>query len=307
MIRSLQLTDVPALLLFLSKAPRNEARARDRLGSKGIELLAAASILKGCLISVDKQHSFVCVNGGFIRGLVCLRRGQGPSAWFIERLLLEPGCEEICLDLLERVGCAGDKIKAERVFLRLDSSSPAVDMAKQAGFNHYLTEMLYRLDEIHQSAPPDPSRPVGMLRPKSSADEHALFRLYSTAAPLQVRSAEGMTLQEWAHSRDKDAHRELVQENAGEISAWLRIRYSGASGQFEIFAAPGSGDLTSLVDYTLTVLKTRRPVYCLVPEYQQQLRRIIEERGFYQAGSYSCLSKQLAVRVHEPRWVPLRA
>src|SRR3972149_674434 len=188
MIRSLQLTDVPALLLFLSKAPRNEARTRDRLSSKGIELLAAASILKGCLISVDKQHSFVCVR---------------------------------------------DKSKAERVFLRLDSSSPAVDMAKQAGFNHYLTELLYRLDEIHQSATPDPSRPVGMLRPKASADEHALFRLYSAAAPLQVRSAEGMTFQEGTDSRDKDAHRELVQENAGEISAWLRIRYSGASGQFE--------------------------------------------------------------------------
>lgn len=304
MIRSLQLTDIPALLLFLSKAPRNEARTRDRLSSKGIELLAAVPLLKGCLVSVDKQHSFVCVRGGFIQGLVCLRRGQGPSAWFIERLLLEPGCEESCLDLLERVGYAGDKIEAERVFLRLDSSSPTVDMAKQAGFNHYLTELLYRLDEIHQSAPPDP---LPALRPKSSADEHALFRLYSTAAPLRVRSAEGMTLQEWTDSRDKDAHREMVQENAGEISAWLRIRYSGASGQFEIFATPGSGDLASLVDYTLTVLKTRRPVYCLVPEYQQQLRRILEERGFYQAGAYSCFSKQLAVRVHEPQLVPLRA
>ncbi|OGO00322.1 MAG: hypothetical protein A2Y59_03650 [Chloroflexi bacterium RBG_13_52_14] len=116
-----------------------------------------------------------------------------------------------------------------------------------------------------------------------------------------------MTLQEWTHSREKDAHRELVQENAGEISAWLRIRYGGASGQFEIFAAPGLGDLGRLVDYALAVLKTRRPVYCLVPEYQQQLRRILEERSFYQAGAYSCLSKQLAVRVHESRLVPSRA
>jgi hypothetical protein len=177
-------------------------------------------------------------------------------------------------------------------------------MAKQAGFNNYLTELLYRLDEIHQSAPPDP---LPVLRPKASADEHALFRLYSASAPLQVRSAEGMTLQEWTHSREKDAHRELVQENVGEVTAWLRIRYGGASGQFEIFAAPESGDLGRLVDYALTVLKTRRPVYCLVPEYQQQLRRVLEERSFYQAGSYSCFSKQLAVRVHEPRWVPLRA
>src|SRR4030042_6804253 len=135
MIRSLQLTDVPALLLFLSKAPRNEARTRDRLSSKGIELLASVSILKGCLISVDKQHSFVCVRGGFIQGLVCLRSGQGPSAWFIEHLLLEPGCEENCIDLLDRVGYAGAKIKGEGGFFRLTSSSSAGDMGKQAGFN----------------------------------------------------------------------------------------------------------------------------------------------------------------------------
>jgi hypothetical protein len=304
MIRSLQLTDIPALLLFLSKAPRNEARTRDRLSSKGIEPLAAVSILQGCLISVDKQHSFVCVRGGFIQGLLCLRRGQGTSAWFIERLMLEPEQNKSCIDLLERVGYAGDIIKAERVFLRLDSSSPTVDVARQAGFNHYLTEHLYRLDEINKPAPPEP---LPVLRSKLSADEHALFRLYSASAPLQVRSAEGMTLQEWSDSRDKEAHRELVQENAGEISAWLRIRYSGASGRFEIFATPTSDDLPSLVDYALTVLKTRRPVYCLVPEYQQQLKRILEERGFYQAGAYACLSKQLAVRVHEPRLVPLRA
>lgn len=304
MIRSLQLTDVPALLLFLGKVPKNEARARDRLSSRGIELLAAVSILKGCLVSVDKQHSFVCVSGGFIQGLVCLRRGQGPSAWFIERLLLEPAREESCIDLLERVGYAGDKIKAERVFLRLDSSSPAVDVAKQAGFNNYLTELLYRLDDIHQSAPPDP---LPALRPKSSSDEHALFRLFSASAPLQVRSAEGMTLQEWGHSRDRDANNELVQENAGEITAWLRLRYEGSSGQFEILAVPEINDLESLVDYALTVLKPRRPVYCLVPEYQQQLKLILEERGFYQAGSYACFSKQLAVRVHEPQLVPLRA
>jgi hypothetical protein len=46
--------------------------------------------------------------------------------------LLAPGKEKVCVDLLERLGFAGDKLKAERVFLRLDSSSPVADMAKQA-------------------------------------------------------------------------------------------------------------------------------------------------------------------------------
>jgi len=304
MIRSLHLTDIAVLLLFLGKSPANEARMRDRLTSKEIELLAAAPLLRGCLISDDKQCSFICVHRGVIQGLVSLRRCRGPSAWMVERLLLSPGHEELCIDLLERIGFAGDKIKAERLCLRLDSSSPVVDMAKQAGFNHYLTEYLYCLEEGRQTEPPE--SPL-ILRPKSSADEHGLFRLYSAAAPHQVRCAEGMTLQEWSQSRDKDATRELVLEKGGEISAWLRIRLGRTAGRFEIVTELGAEELGQLVNYSLAALTGRHPICCLVPEFQEQLRRIIEEQGFSKVASYSCLSKQLAVRVHEPQLVPLRA
>jgi len=304
MIRYLHLTDVAVLLLFLGKSPVNEARMREKLTSREVELLAAAPLLRGCLISDDKQCSFVCVHRGFIQALVSLRRCRGPGAWVIERLLLSPGREGVCNDLLERTGFAGDKIKAERLFLRLDSFSPAVDMAKQAGFNHYLTEYLYYLEEARQT---EPTESRLFLRPKSGADEHGLFRLYSAAAPHQVRCAEGMTLQEWSQSRDKDATWELVLEKGGEISAWLRIRLGRTAGRFEIVTELGAEELGQLVDYSLAALKGRHPVYCLVSEFQQQLQRILEEQGFSRVASYSCLSKQLAVRVREPQLVPLRA
>jgi hypothetical protein len=304
MIRALHLTDIAVLLLFLGKSPVNEARMRDRLTSKEVELLAAGPLLRGCLISDDKRCSFVCVHRGFVQALVSLRRCRGPSAWMVERLLLSPGYEGLCVDLLGRLAFTGGKLKAERLFLRLDSSSPAVDMAKQAGFNHYLTEYLYCLEEARQTEPAE-SRLA--LRPKSSADEHSLFRLYSAAAPHQVRCAEGMTLQEWSQIRDKDATSELVLEKGGEISAWVRIRLGRTAGRFEIVTDLGADELGQLVNHSLAVLKGRHPMYCLVPEFQQQLRRILEERGFYQVAAYSCLSKQLAVRVHEPQLVPLRA
>ena len=304
MIRVLHLTDTPMLLLFLGSSPVNEARMRDRLTTREVELLAAAPLLRGCLISDDKQCSFVCVNRGFIQALVSLKRCHGPGAWMVERLLLSPGQESLCFDLLERLAFAGGNLKAERLFLRLDSSSPAVDVAKQAGFNHYLTEYLYCLKE-RQGNEPAESRLT--LRPKSSADEHALFRLYSTAAPLQVRCAEGMTLQEWSQSRDRDATKELVLGKGGEISAWLRIRMGRTAARFEIIGELGAQELGELVDYSLAALRGRHPVYCLISEFQQQLRQILEERSFYQAAAYSCLSKQLAVRVHEPQLVPLRA
>jgi hypothetical protein len=116
-----------------------------------------------------------------------------------------------------------------------------------------------------------------------------------------------MTLQEWSQSRDKDATRELVLEKGGEISAWLRLRLGRTAGRFEIVTELGADELGQLVNYSLAALKGRHPVYCLVPEFQQQLQRILEEQGFSRVASYSCLSKQLAVRVREPQLMPLRA
>jgi hypothetical protein len=304
MIRSLHLTDIAVLLLFLGKSPSNEAKVRDKLSSREFELLAAAPLLRACLISDDSKCSFICVRQGFIQALVSLKMCRGPGAWMVDRLLLPPGREEVCTDLLERAGFAGDKIQAERLFLRLDSSSPAVEMAKQGGFSQYLTEYLYYMEGVRQTEPLQSSL---VLRPRSSADEHGLFRLYSGAAPLPVRSAEGMTLQEWSQSRDKDANWELVLEKEGQISAWLRIRLGRTAGRFEIVTEPGAEELEQLVVYSLAVLKGRHPVYCLVPEYQQGLQGILEEKGFSRVASYSCLSKQLAVRVREPQLVPLQA
>jgi hypothetical protein len=304
MIRSLRLADVAALLLFLGKSPINVARVRDRLSDKGWELGSVFPLLKGCLVSGDKRCSLVSVHRGLIQGLVCLRSCRGPSAWEIERLLLAAGHEECCLGLLERLGSAADAVGAGRLFLRIESNSGTVDVARQAGFGQYLTEFLYRLGEEPRVEPPEP--PV-VLRPKLNADEYRLFRLYSATVPLRVRSVEGMTFEEWHQSRDRVAVRELVFENGGEITASLRIRPVGMAGQFDIVTDCGSTELGRLVDYCLSVLSGRNPVYCLVPEFQQQLRSVLEERGFRQVAEYSCLSKQLEVRVREPQLVPLSA
>jgi hypothetical protein len=304
MIRSLRVADVATLLLFLGKSPINVARVRDRLSDKGWELGSAVPLLKGCLVSGDKQCSLVYVRHVLIQGLVCLRSCRGPNAWEIERLLLAAGHEECCLDLLERLGSAAEEVGAGRLFLRIESNSHTVDMARQAGFSQHLTEYLYRLGEEPRVEPPEP--PV-VLRPKLSADEYGLFRLYSATVPLRVRSVEGMTFEEWHQSRDRVAVRELVFENGGEITVLLRIRPEGMAGQFDIVTDLGSTELGRLVDYCLSVLRGRNSIYCLVPEFQQQLRSILEERGFRQVAEYGCLSKQLEVRVREPQLVPLSA
>ena len=304
MIRPLQLTDVAVLLLFLGKSPVNEARTRDRFIYREKQSLSVFTLVKDCLISRNKRHSLVYAHRGSIQGLACLRRCAGPSVWEIEHLLSVPGREECCIDLLERLGLAIDEIVVERVFLRIDSDCYLVDMARQAGFSHYLTESLYRWEGAYQSEPLEVSPG---LRPGSSDDEYGMFRLYSAAVPVGVRSVEGMTFQEWCQSRDRTIHGESVLENAGEISAWLRTRTEGAAGQFDIVTTLGATDLGRLVNNSISLLRGKHPIYCLVPEFQQHLRDIIEEQGFRQVAEYACFSKQLAVRVRDPQLVPIQA
>ena len=304
MIRSLRLADVPALLLFLGRAPVNEARARCRLNNGGRELVTLFPLLRGCLVSQETQHSYICVRRAAILGLACVQSCRGRSAWELDRLYIAPGQEECSLDLLERLGATGDEIGASRIFLRLRADSALVNTARQAGFNHYLTEALYRLGDERNAGPPSQSLAV---RPKSIADDYQVFRLYSSVVPVQVRTVEGMTFEEWSQSRDRGEIKELVIEDKGEVKAYLRIRHDGRAGQFDILTDPGSGDIGSLVDYSMAALRGRSPLYCLVPEFQQHHRHVLEERGFRQEAEFSCLSKQLVARVREPQLVPLSA
>jgi hypothetical protein len=304
MIRSLLLADLPTLLLFLSKSPSNEAWVRGRLGDQAGDLTAALPLMKGCVIAGGRQRSFVSVRRGLVQGLVCLRSCRGPSVWEVERLLLVSGQEDCCSALLEKAGGTGSKMGAGRIFLRLSAGSEVLDAAREAGFSNYLTEHLYLLE---RTPPVEASEPPGVLRPKRSSDEYGLFRLYSSTVPLQVRTVEGMTFQEWNQSRESGPYKEMVMEADGEVAASLRIGSGGTARQFDLLADLGANDACSLVEYGLSALGGGGSVYCLVPEFQEQLRTILEDRGFSQVAEYVCLSRQLMPRVREPRLVPMQA
>jgi hypothetical protein len=304
MIRSLRLADAALLLLFLGKSPVDEARTRSRLNDRGLELAALVPLIRSCLMAQDARHSYICIRGGFIQAMACLQSCRGHSAWEVERLLLIPGREECGLDLLEKLGSFRDEIEAGRLFLRLRSDSPVVDVARQAGFSQYLTELLYQLGDGSRAAPRESSL---SLREKAGDDEYRLFRLYTATVPVQVRTVAGMTYDEWSQSRDRGTVKELILEEGGEVTGWLRLRNNGKTGQFDIIGDLGADEMTELVDYSLSALQGKNPVYCIVPEYQPQLQRMLEEAGLNQVAEFLCMSKELMERVREPQLVPLSA
>ncbi|MDY6893477.1 MAG: hypothetical protein SVO26_07180 [Chloroflexota bacterium] len=303
MIRIFRLTDVAALPLFLRRSPNNIAKVRDKFSSSGSEKTSVLNLLSSCLAPRDQRHSYVCVHHGLIRGLACLRSSQRSTSWEIEHLLIATDHEECCLNLLERVGIASTATKAERLFLRLQKDSPVIQTAKEAGFNPYLTEFLYCL---HKEQLTESFVTPLKLRASSNLDGHSLFRLYSSVVPIDVRKVEGMTFQEWHLGMDYSIASGYILEDAGEIKAWLRVRHAGGASQFDILAE-SEVNMAQLVESGLSMLSTKNVIYCLVPEFRPDLRHVLEERGFYLVDEFSCLSKQFAVRIHEPKLMPLQA
>ncbi|MBE0480672.1 MAG: hypothetical protein IBX68_06805 [Dehalococcoidia bacterium] len=301
MIRAIHLADIVPLLLFLSKSPVDVARPRGSTCGEGV---SALPLLRNCLTSSMKQCSFACVHRGLIDALVSYRSCRGPAAWEIESLLMGTGREDCCQSLLDGAG-PPKEAPGGRLFLRVESGSQGLEIARKAGFGQYVTEFEYVFEAASNSPPVNASL---ALKPKTSADEYGLFRLYNAAVPLRVRNVEGITFQEWCESRERRPAREwLVHDEDGEITACLKVRIAGASARFSLISAQASGDLEPLVDHCLAFAGGKKSVSCFVQDHQAGLRQVLEYKGFRQVVEYACLSKQAAVRVRDPRLVPLRA
>jgi hypothetical protein len=145
-----------------------------------------------------------------------------------------------------------------------------------------------------------------MLRPKSAADEYQLFQLYNAAVPAAVRSAEVLTFQEWQQARSHAAA-ELVYEQEGCLLAWLQIIRGKGAAQFEIMTLLDKANLRHLIEHSLALLNGQWPIFCLAPDFQQQLQGVLLERGFELVAEHYRMIKEIAAPAHELQFMPLQA
>ena len=312
MIRSIRPTDLASLLAFLRKGHSNDAKTGRNLGRKERRLFSLGRFFQEWLSLDEDRYTWIDISRGRIKGLISVRTRPFPTSWQVDTLIVAPSaeCHDICLGLLDYVSAVGGEVGMHKVFLRIQRECPLRDVARQAGFLPYKTELLYWREILTPSAS-DGSPVDGVVRAKRPGDELALFQLYSATVPGHVRQAEAMTFDEWKAITKKDlslpTQQELVLEREGSLVGWLRVRRGGQANSFDILALPQEpGTVAGLLRHCLGLLDQRRPTYCLFSEYRQDLRQTLEENGFCPAGEYSSLVKQLAVRVKQPRFVPAR-
>jgi hypothetical protein len=227
----------------------------------------------------------------------------------IDFLLLDEQDEECCFSLLEMLSDAAEELEVEKIFLRLSAESPLLNAAKDAGFSPYVTEHLYRFENEKGKTINGKHEVPALLRYKKSSHEYGLFQLYRACVPTPVRCVEGMTFKEWQETKDKDAgklEREWVYEKEDSFVGWLRLSITGGSGHFEIMAR-ADGELEQLVEYSLESLRSYRYLFCLTPEFQQELKHLLESRGFVEVARYSALVKELVIRAQQPCFMPMNA
>ena len=194
----------------------------------------------------------------------------------------------------------------EKVFIRLDAQSRLLDVARSAGFFPYLKEQLWRLEQASQGldCPPLPMR----LSALGGADLLPLFQLYNASVPAAVRRCEALTLREWAAMQERGRCQHLVLQKDGRLAAWLRLARHDGAGCFALLAARRQdAPLDNLLATALHHLHDRRPIFCLVPEYERTLAARLADLGFQPAAEYAVLANRLVRPIEEAAPVPAGA
>ena len=304
MIRCANPLDFPRIALLRDPGKSNRAYTLSSLRKKKSFGLSLIEVSKASLTARGESCVWVCSLNSRVVGIAAARQRSGPQSWEVTHLFLMPEGESDFPELLDKIAQTAASNGAHKVFIRLRRDDPLVDLGRLSGFFPCVPEILYKglpppkdsrhsvsLDEFPQS-----------LRRKVQSDEHDLFRLYNAAVPSEIRRVIGMTLEQWKASRERRNGRgeEFVLTNSDTLRGWLMSVQQSSIGQISAMIHPDNeGLLASVVEFGLEHLRGTKAVYCLVPEYQIALQRVLSDRGFEAVSDYITLVKSMTVTVQE--------
>lgn len=310
MIRSFMPLDVFDLLVA-GKALSNKARTRDSFSGKDARFGDLANMVFGWFNPRQRSSAWVCTEGLALKGLTSVTHRYSSRSWDVNRLMVADQDHGSCLKLLEHVSSAAVQQRIGRIFLSLPAESTLQKPAQETGFLPYYSELVYCRESdggaAAAGAQANSSAPPGLSpRRKKSDDDYRLFELYLKCASHQIRRAEGTTYKEWQANRRRTLGQEWVFERDGEMVGWAATSAGRRSGLLDIPAVTRE-DMQGVVEYGLSALGGCQQAFCLVPDSDATLQRLLEDRGFARVTTYSALVKELLVRVVEPYVMPVVA
>ncbi len=314
MIQSLNISDALRCILLNGVNGSNVACPKEAMGRKASR--ENVNLCKRALTPSPDRITLGWWKGVNLGGLVSAHTRAGSRIWEVDRLYLHslgsdrgsdrdadtswssPALELDSLELLESlVHQAGCK-SAERIFLRIPSGSPVAPVAQRCGFFPSFEETLFEGKSIPAASLGDP--PIPNLRTRLTQDDYPLFQLFNAATPPLVRTALGLTFDQWRDSQEglQGNTRHWVVECDDRITAWLSLPGSHRSGPAQMLVHPDHHGLApGLINLALNSAGARS---WLLPNYQDYLRHYLEHRGLQVVTNYTMLIKTVAVPVRSP-------
>lgn len=307
MIRAIYRTDVLSFFFPSPLERANEAISRE-LPGRG-KFFSPEIFLEHWLPLKGRRRTWVTDEDGRINSLISVKSNKASRIWYVD--YLQASDERNCYALLEYVSASAARRGVRKLFINLPVNSPMIDVARRAGFSSYNTYYIYKYGS--KSVPRPLSSPDQYaIHILSKGEEVSLYTLYHASAPLAVRSAEGLTFEEWQDRSGCcswfERRTELLVYRGGMLEGYLRISFSGRTGCFEIIFRQIEGiGLEWLVNHALNSLGGKAQIFGVVSVAQWQLRGMLENSQFEQIAKFETMMKENVIRVEEPRFMPMRA
>lgn len=297
------------LPLFWTKSlPPNQAIAGEGISDKS--LLSPEVFLEHWGPGSGKRHTWVSSDRNSINGLISVNGRAAPVAWHADYLMVED--EEICTELLDAASASAAEMGVRRLFVKLDKMAALMGVVRRAGFVFYSTRHVYIYHGEPKSKTANEQGNYG-IRPRRNSDEHLIFELYRAAVPQSIRIAEGLTREEWRGSQEQghltQRDKEFVLTDRGKVAGWLRVCTAGGTGCFHIIHSDVSEQaLLSLTEYAVNpVLARKSTILCTIDAYQVRLKSLLEASNFELVTEYTNAVREIAIKVREPQFAPMRA
>ncbi len=303
MIRHLHPTDSPALLPFKQRSGPDEVCSLAQAvkgGRRSFPLFKYTSI---ALSPRAWQSCWVMTRRAAVQAVMRAGSRSGPFAWELSELYLAKKNREVAGEVLEQLAFPAGTSGARRIFLRLRQGSELFEAARSAGYMPAYSETLYRAESAEEVISPTADAPELELKPLEETDQHALFRLYCSAVPIDVRSKTGQTLDEWSSSLEHPARKQrqlgVEDQRNGALQAEITLGEVAGGRYFSILSSKDASLDTG--DLIASALKdaSDKPALTMVPSYNEKLAGALAEIGFTAGDSYDVMVKTLAVPVTE--------
>ena len=338
MMQTLRTRDVlRCILLNVPKGPNLACPSQCITGNK----TASNPILWKETLALRRERVTVASwKGPRLQGLASARMRSGHRAWEIDRLFLagdagdvsingdalsgesfsnnplsryeesprhNPSPNLVALELLEQIARETGELKAERIFLRIPADSRIFILARQAGYFPYYEETL--LESGVPGVPMEPQQlasPPENWRELTAEDYYPLFQLYCAATPQPVRTAVGLTFDQWRDAQECTGHRESwISKSNGKVLARLGLSWRGQVMGGEVLADPGNPELwAASVEWALNKGGMQK---WLVPDYQEMVSSLLLRRQFQAVSRYNVMIKTVVAPVAKPGMVTVEA